>query len=102
MDPVEEFVRLKEEIRLLQTRADDLRDRFLQPGARLKSNRHEVVVRLQSRRHFLRDRLPPEVLGNPAYWEDRRSAIVTVRALDSGPGAERGDTLCLIEPFAPD
>ncbi|MDP3195094.1 hypothetical protein [Tabrizicola sp.] len=45
MDPVDEFARLKAEIRQLQDRADALRDGFLKPGARLQSNRFEITVK---------------------------------------------------------
>jgi hypothetical protein len=49
MDPVDEFARLKAEIRRLQDRADVLRASFLQPAVRLRSNRFEVTVERQKR-----------------------------------------------------
>ncbi len=77
MDPVDEFARLKAEIRRLQDRADMLRAGFLQPGVRLRSNRFEVTVKRQKRRVFLKERLPEPVLADPKYWEERETEIVT-------------------------
>jgi len=89
MDPVDEFARLKAEIRCLQDRAEVLREGFLRPGARLRSNRFEVTVKRQKRRVFLKDRLPEAVLANPQYWEERESEVVTCREIaDSRAGDE--------------
>jgi hypothetical protein len=81
MDPVDEFARLKAEIRRLQDRAEVLREGFLKPGARLRSNRFEVTVKRQKRRLFLKERLPEAVLADPRYWEERESEIVTCREI---------------------
>lgn len=67
MDPVDEFARLKAEIKRLQDRAEVLREGFLRPGARLRSNRFEVTVKRQKRRVFHKDRLPEAVLADPRY-----------------------------------
>lgn len=86
MDPIDEYARLKAEIRRLQDRAEVLRAGFLRPGARLRSNRFEVTVRRAKRRVFDKDRLPPEVLADPRYWDERESEIVTCREITpSGP-----------------
>ena len=82
MDPVDEFARLKAEIKRLQDRAVVLREGFLRPGARLRSNRFEVTVKRMRRRVFAKDRLPEAVLADPRYWEERESEVVTCRALD--------------------
>ncbi|HLQ19117.1 MAG TPA: hypothetical protein VK146_09060 [Tabrizicola sp.] len=76
MDPVDEFARLKAEIKRLQDRAEVLREGFLRPGARLRSNRFEVTVKRQ-RRRVQKDRLPEAVLADPRYWEERESEVVT-------------------------
>ena len=81
MDPVDEFARLKAEIRRLQDRAEVRREGFLKPGARLRSNRFEVTVKRQKRRLFLKERLPEAVLADPRYWEERESEIVTCREI---------------------
>lgn len=86
---------LKQQITRLQARADQLRDGFLQPGARLRSNQTEIIVRMQTRRLFLKDKLPADILRNPAYWEQRQSPIVTVQPL----GGDESDDLQLTEPF---
>lgn len=86
MDPIDEYAGLKAEIRRLQDRAEVLRAGFLRPGARLRSNRFEVTVRRAKRRVFDKDRLPPEVLADPRYWDERESEIVTCREITpSGP-----------------
>ena len=77
MDPVDEFARIKAEIKRLQDRAEVLREGFLRPGARLRSNRFEVTVKRQRRRVFQKDRLPEAVLSDPRYWEERESEVVT-------------------------
>jgi hypothetical protein len=77
MDPVDEFARLKAEIKRLQDRAEVLREGFLRPGARLRSNRFEITVKRARRRVFQKDRLPEAVLGDPQYWEERESEVVT-------------------------
>lgn len=96
MHPVDEYARLKAEIRVLQDRADQLRDGFLEPDAKLRSNQTEVVLKTQTRRLFLKERLPSDILQNPVYWEDRQSSVVTLRSLQ--PAAEEEDIL-LLEPF---
>lgn len=97
MDPVEEYAQLKQQISHLQARADQLRDGFLQPGARLRSNQTEIIVRMQLRRLFLKDKLPAEILRNPAYWEQRHSPIVTLRQLAARSAQD--EDLQLTEPF---
>ena len=51
---------------------------------------------------FQKDRLPPEVLNDPAFWAESTSPIVTVREI-AGNGATQGkrqpNDLLLIEPF---
>lgn len=95
MDPVDEFARLKDDIRNLQDRVDHLRAGFLQPGARLRSNQFEVQVRRQKRMVFNRDRLPPDILTNPDYWDLRESEVVTCRPLSPAGGDD--EDIVLIE-----
>jgi len=83
MDPVDEFARLKAEIRRLQDRAEVLREAFLRPGARLRSNRFEITVKRQKRRLFQKERLPEAVLADPRYWDERESEIVTCHEIAS-------------------
>jgi hypothetical protein len=87
MDAVDEFARLKAEIKRLQDRAEVLREGFLRPGARLRSNQFEITVRRQKRRVFLRERLPEAVLADARYWEERESEVVTCRGI-AGVGEE--------------
>ncbi len=111
MDPVEEFARLKDAIRALEDRAQALRASFLKPGARLRSNRHQVDVKHQKRRVFQKDRLPAAILDDPRFWEETATTVVSVREI--GPSAPnwppgQGELsrqardepdLVLIEPF---
>jgi hypothetical protein len=88
MDPVDEFARLKAEIRRLQERVEVLRADFLRPGARLRSNRFEITVKRQKRRVFNKDRLPETVLADARYWEERETEVVICRALRSNAKEE--------------
>ena len=91
MDPVDEFARLRDEIAEREARLKVLREGFLNPGARLRSNRFEVVVKSQSRRLFDRDKLPAAILEDARYWKVSVSQVVTVRALaDEFEVVERG------------
>jgi hypothetical protein len=83
MNPVDEYARLKDDIRRLQDRAEALRAGFRQPGARLRSNRYEITVRRQKRRVFNKDRLPPQMLDDPRYWEERESEVVLCREIST-------------------
>lgn len=85
MDPVDEFARLKAEIHRLEHQASLLRDGFLRPGARLRSNQHEVVIKRQTRRLFVKHRLPDAILHNPNYWKVQETEVVTLRSFAS-PG----------------
>lgn len=95
MNAIDEYVALRERIRMMQDRAEVLREGFLRPNARLRSNQAEVLVKLQNRRVFLRDRLPQTILADPTYWEERQTAVVTTRSLV----VEDEDDLQLTEPF---
>ncbi len=77
MDPVDEFAQLKAEIRRLQDRADALRDGFLRPGARLRSNRFEVSIKRSCRRVLAKDRLPEAILADARFWDEREVEVVT-------------------------
>jgi hypothetical protein len=83
MDPVDEFARLRAEIKRLQDRADALRDGFLRPGVRLRSNRFEITIKRQKRRVFQKDRLPEAVLSDPRYWDERESEVVTCHEIST-------------------
>jgi hypothetical protein len=66
MDPVEEYAQLKAVIRAMEGRAQILREEFLKPGARLQSDRYQIVVT---------NRVGPATAVTPA--------IVTVRVLET-------------------
>ena len=100
MDAVDHYAKLKSEIRGLEEQAATLRAAFLRPGARLRSNQHEVVIRRQSRRVFQKDLLPPAVLNDPRYWSETLSEVVMVRPMgDLSNMLKSNDEIVLIEPF---
>jgi hypothetical protein len=100
MDSVDRYARLKDTIRGLEEEAAILRDAFLKPDARLRSNQFELVIKTQKRRAFQKDRLPCSILDDPNYWVETTVQVVSVRPLDSAArsGATRDD-ITLIEPF---
>ncbi len=89
MDPIDEFARIKAEIKRLQVRADVLRDSFLRPGARLRSNQFEITIKRQKRRVFSKDRLPEAVLADPRYWEERENEVVTCQEIATFRAGDR-------------
>jgi hypothetical protein len=95
MDPVDEFAQLKAEIRRLQDRADALRESFLRPGAKLRSNQFEITIKRSLRRVFVKDRLPEPILADPRYWDDRETEFVTCREI--GTLRAKDDDIILIE-----
>lgn len=95
MNPVDEFARLKAEIKRLQDRAEALREGFLRPDARLRSNQFEIRVKRSKRRMFVKDRLPDAVLADPRYWEERESDIVTCHEIATAYAGN--DDIVLIE-----
>lgn len=100
MDPVEHHAKLKDTIRALEDEAAALRETFLRPGAHLRSTQFEVAVRHHSRRVLQRDRLPPQILSDPKYWEETTTTVVLVRPLgDCRLAPPPDDDLILIEPF---
>lgn len=79
MHPADEFAHIKAEMARLKTRADELRQSFLEDAGRRRSNQFEVVVKNQNRRRFLREKLPPHILADDALWEEATSQVVSVR-----------------------
>ena len=100
MDPVDTYAKLKSDIRALEEQAAALRATFLRPGARLRSNRYEVVIRQQTRRTFQKDLLPAEVLNDPRYWVETSSEVVLVHSLETQPKAlKNNDEIIMVERF---
>ena len=89
MHPADEYARLKSEIRVLEARAKALRDRFVLGRAPCVSNAVEVVVENRTRRVFLRDKLPREILADPSYWAEMPAQRVTFR--ENAPDAVAED-----------
>lgn len=77
MHPADKYARLKDQIKALEALAQRLRTRFIRGDAPLASNAVEVCVKRQSRRVFLKDRLPDYILREPSLWEEASSHVVT-------------------------
>ncbi len=79
MHLADEYALISAEIRRLKARQAGLRVQMISDVQSRVSNRHEIVVRLVTRRVFLRDKLPQSILGDPCYWELRKSPRVTIK-----------------------
>jgi len=83
MHPADEFAQIEAVMASLQARADELRRSFIADADRRRSSRHEVVVKTQRQRTFLREKLPPHILADQALWEDAASQVVTVHEISA-------------------
>lgn len=84
MHPADEYARLKEQIRLLEARAHALHHKFISGDAPLSSGMIEIRVKKQTRRVFIKDRLPDYILREPSLWEDAESDVVTYQSATAG------------------
>lgn len=75
----DELAGIRSEINALKAREQMLREVVLSDPDSHAGQNHEVVVKKQTRRVLLRDRLPAHILKNPAYWEEREVPQVTLR-----------------------
>ena len=75
----DELADVRAEIRTLKAREQELRDMVLHDPGKCRGVTHEVVIKRQKRRVFLRDKLPPHIIQNPEFWEDREAKYVTLR-----------------------
>ena len=100
MDPVDRFAKLKDTIRGVEEEAAALREIFLRPGAKRRSNQFEVTVRQQTRRLFQKDLLPLHILNELKYWSEATNTILLVRLLNGPVQPRRSETEpVLIERF---
>lgn len=100
--PADRLLRVRADIARLEAEADRLRTAILElPRDRLTGANARAEVRTQTRRVFLRDRLPPDILTCPSYWDRRESHVVRVHATD--PVVRRGPVPVddVLEPFGP-
>ena len=88
MHPADEYAAIAAELRALKARQSRLRELMIADAGQRRSNQSEVVVQEKKRRVFVKDRLPPHIREDPAFWEVRVSPRVTVRSLD-GPAGRR-------------
>ena len=75
----DELADIRARIRSLKTREDKLRQQMLDTPALRRGIGFEAVVKPQTRRIFLRDRLPAHILQNPDLWESRIAHVVTLQ-----------------------
>ena len=96
MHPADEFAEISETIAQLTERRNALRAQFLNREVPLRSNRHEVLIRMQTRRTLDKARLPDAILRDPRYFKLLEGPVVTVRSLN-GRAADDAGELDLIE-----
>lgn len=96
MHPADEFFHLRQEIRDLTERANRMRVQFLSGDLPAQSSAHSVIIRQQTRRVFQRERLAPEILADPRYWQETRSPVVTVKKT---PGHLSDDDFDVLESW---
>ena len=102
MNSVDEFARLKAEIRDRELRVKAMRDAFLRGNCSLRSNQFEVVITQQKRRRLDTGALPQSILENPDYWRESSCVVVSVKPIAAPPQRHRTppeDDFDLIEPF---
>lgn len=79
--PADEFAELSAEIARLQARREALREGFINQSLPIRSNLHEVTVRVQTRRVLDKSLLPAAILSDPKYYKVSEGQVVTVRAM---------------------
>ncbi|MEZ5716816.1 MAG: hypothetical protein R3D85_17695 [Paracoccaceae bacterium] len=110
LHPADELGEIRARIRALQAREADLRQALLDDPGLVRGERFQADIRRQTRRVFLRDRLPPDILNRADLWEQRDSPVVSLRP--RGPAAPAparaaptkaaltdDDDFAVIEPF---
>lgn len=81
MHQVDEFAEITATMAVLNERRNSLRERFLRRDVPLRSNRHEILVRTQTRRVLDRSLLPSAILDDPRYVRVSECPVVSVRPI---------------------
>jgi hypothetical protein len=86
--PVDRLAEIREQIRRLKADEKTVREALLEDGAETDGKRFRAEIRSQSRRVFLKERLPSEILQDESYWEVRESLIVRVKPIETSGGPD--------------
>ena len=84
--PADELGLLRAELRRLKAREAVLRQALLGDPLACAGRAFHATVRVQTQRVFLRDRLPPAILDDPALWTQRRTRQLLVTPVGAGQG----------------
>jgi len=79
MHPADELAMVRADIDRLKSREAFLRRGFLDDTLPRLGDEAVVEIAVFRSRRFLRDRLPPDVLENEAYWGSQRTEHVHIR-----------------------
>lgn len=77
--PADELALIRDQIKRLELQEQALREGYLQGRLNPVGYETTVEIREQRKRHLLRDRLPPEILHDPQFWEEKVVRAVIVR-----------------------
>jgi len=95
--PADEIAEIRGQIQMLKEREAALRRGFLTGLHSRRGHYYEVRVEPARMRRLLQDKLPPEILNNPAFWDDQVTQRVLVKPCDTQ--SEPDDAFDLFEPF---
>ena len=78
--PADELAHIRDEIRALRVREAELRQCFTDECNQgvFEGCDYDVVVQLHKRRVLKKSSLPPEILNNPCFFEERTAPVVRV------------------------
>jgi hypothetical protein len=80
--PVDEFVVLRDRMRVLRLREEEMRETSLAGKVRLRGNQHEVSIKLQHFRLLQRGLVPAQILRDLTFWKQTAVLIVNVPRCD--------------------
>lgn len=84
----DELGAIRAQIATLKSRAVELRLQVVaaRVNGPVQGAAYGLTVKRQTRRSFLRDRLPADILANPDYWRETHTDIVQTKRLAGGQG----------------
>lgn len=83
ISPADELGHIRDEIKRLKKREDELRAEMLAHGGAEPGETFRVEVVEQQRRTLDRDALPKAILDDPTYWKISTSRIVRVKPIEA-------------------
>ncbi|WP_164661362.1 hypothetical protein [Tropicibacter sp. Alg240-R139] len=81
----DELGQLRAEMKVLRARVDALRAKALAARANglVAGQQFTILVKSQTRRTLLRDKLPLDVLNDPQYWKITQTETVVTEAVEA-------------------